>query len=124
MTDVTEAFRLNLAHIDGPLAIATLTGDLDLHTAPGLRTGASEWIRQGHHHLILDLRGVGFCDSSGLSALIGVWHSAKQAGGALELAAVPDRLTRMLTLTGLDSLLTVHPTAQDVLSTHRTTADA
>ncbi|WPO69739.1 STAS domain-containing protein [Streptomyces sp. KN37] len=121
---MTQELRLDLERSDGSLAVATVTGELSLHTAPDLHTGASKWIRQGHHHLILDLQHVGFCDSSGLSALIRIWHSAKEADGTLTLAAVPDRLMRMLNLTGLDSLLIVHPTVHHALSTHRPTADA
>ncbi|MDN3295190.1 STAS domain-containing protein [Streptomyces ficellus] len=121
---MTDALHLTLQHTDGPYAVATVTGDVDLHTAPTLRSGALDLIQQGHRHLILDMRGVQFCDSAGLSALIRIWHGAKDAGGSLALAAVSGRLMRMLNLTGMDSLLPVHPTADDALSGSRPTADA
>jgi anti-sigma B factor antagonist len=113
MTDVTPMLRLTVQHPRPNLAIATIVGDVDLHTAPTLRSGALEIIQQGHPHLALDLTRVGFCDSAGLSAIIGIWHAAQEAGGSLSLAAVPDRLMRMLTLTGIDSLIPVHATAAD-----------
>lgn len=47
---------------------------------------------------------------------IGIWHAAQAAGGSLSLACVPDRLMRMLTLTGVDSLLPVHATAADAVA--------
>jgi anti-sigma B factor antagonist len=110
-----DDIQLSLTATPGPAAVATVTGEIDLHTAPGLRTRALELIDQGHHHLILDLSGVGFCDSTGLSALIGIWHGAQEADGSLALAAVPDRLMRMLTLTGADSLLPHFPSIADAL---------
>ncbi|MFG3226897.1 STAS domain-containing protein [Kitasatospora sp. NPDC048194] len=120
---MTDDIELALTATPGPAAVATVTGEIDLHTAPGLRTRALELIGQGHRHLILDLSGVGFCDSAGLSALIGIWHGAQEAGGSLILAAVPDRLMRMLAITGVDTLLPHHPNTADALSAHQGAPD-
>ncbi|MEU6389439.1 STAS domain-containing protein [Streptomyces sp. NPDC046939] len=120
---MSDDIELVLTAAPGPAAIATVTGEIDLHTAPGLRTRALELIDQGHHHLILDLSGVGFCDSAGLSALIGIWHGTQGAGGCLALAAVPDRLMRMLTLTGVDSVLPHYPTTAEALVAHQGAPD-
>lgn len=120
---MTDDIELTLTATPGPAAIATVTGEIDLHTAPSLRTRALELINQGHQHLILDLSGVGFCDSAGLGALIGIWHGAQDAGGSLTLAAIPDRLMRMLTLTGVDSLLPHYPTTADALTARRGAPD-
>ncbi|MFJ6797081.1 STAS domain-containing protein [Streptomyces sp. NPDC091268] len=114
MTD----FRLTAQHTDGDLALAHVAGELDIETAPHLRTQALALIEQGHRHLILDLQAVTFCDSSGFNALVGIFRCAKAAGGTLVLAAVPDRLQRMLNLTGLDTLLPAHPTAAHALTAH------
>ncbi|MFF9131415.1 STAS domain-containing protein [Streptomyces sp. NPDC014776] len=116
---MTDDIELTLTATPGPAAVAHVTGEIDLHTAPGLRTRALELIDQGHHRLILDLSGVGYCDSAGLSALIGIWHGAQAVGGSLTLAAVPDRLMRMLTLTGVDSLLPHYPSTSDALNAHQ-----
>ncbi|MEU9419031.1 STAS domain-containing protein [Streptomyces sp. NPDC051000] len=123
MTD----FRLTAQHADGDLALAHVAGDLDIDTAPDLRAQALALIEQGHRHLILDLGSVTFCDSSGLNALIGILRCAKTADGTLVLAAVPDRLQRMLDLTGIRALLPAHPTAAHALLAHtgsRNTATA
>lgn len=115
MTDL----HLALQDTHGPFTVATVNGAIDFHTAPRLRTGGLELIEQGHHQLILDLTGVTFCDSAGLSALIGIWHAAQGAGGSLALAAVPDRLMHVLTLTGLHSVMPIHATAADALTAHQ-----
>jgi anti-sigma B factor antagonist len=116
MTDVTHTLHLPVQHPHPGLALATVVGDVDVHTAPTLRSGALEIIQQGHPRLVLDLAPVGFCDSAGLSAIIGIWHAAQEAGGSLSLAAVPDRLMRMLSMTGVDSLLPVHATTADAVA--------
>ncbi|MEW2515388.1 STAS domain-containing protein [Streptomyces sp. NPDC046870] len=116
---MTDDIELTLTATPGPATVASVTGEIDLHTAPGLRTRALELIDQGHRQLILDMSGVGYCDSAGLSALIGIWHGAQDAGGSLTLAAIPDRLMRMLTLTGVDSLLPHYPSTADALNAHQ-----
>ncbi|MGQ5608245.1 MULTISPECIES: STAS domain-containing protein [unclassified Streptomyces] len=116
MTDVTDALQLTVQHPRPGLAITIIAGDVDTRTADTLRHKASGIIEQGHPHLVLDLSQVGSCDSAGLSALIGLWHAAQAVGGALRLAAVPDRLMRMLALTGVDAVLPVHTTAADAAS--------
>ncbi|MDJ0385683.1 STAS domain-containing protein [Streptomyces sp. G-G2] len=105
-------------HTRGPLALAAADGDIDFDTAPRLRDRALDLLAQGHHHLVLDLSDVSFCDSSGLNALIGIMRCAQEQGGTLSLAAAPDRLLRLLQLTGLDTVLPTHPTAADALSAH------
>ncbi|MBW5420373.1 anti-sigma factor antagonist [Streptomyces sp. BG9H] len=116
MTDVTHTLQLALRQPHPHVTIAALVGDIDMLSAPALRAQALEVIQQGPPHVVLDLTRVGFCDSSGLSALIGIWHAARAAGGSLSLAGAPDRLIRMLALTGVDSLFAVHATAADAVT--------
>jgi anti-sigma B factor antagonist len=117
-------FRLTTQHTDGDLALAHVAGELDVATAPHLRAQALALIEQGHRHLILDLQAVTFCDSSGFNALVGIFRCAKEADGTLILAAVPDRLERLLNLTGLSALLPAHPTAAHALAAHPCSQDA
>jgi len=111
-----QELLLTVEEIHGPLAVAAVGGEIDFHTAPILRSRALDLIEQGHMRLVLDLSGVGFCDSAGLNALINIWHAAQAAGGAMALAAVPPRLDRMLKLTGLDTVLVIHATAADAIA--------
>ncbi|MFF9024804.1 STAS domain-containing protein [Streptomyces eurythermus] len=113
---MTDTLQLTVQHPRPGLAIAAVAGDVDTRTADTLRREASEVLERGCPHLVLDLSQVGFCDSAGLSALIGLWHAAQAAGGALRLANVPARLMRMLILTGVDAVLPVHATAAEAVT--------
>ncbi|GAA2880663.1 STAS domain-containing protein [Streptomyces mexicanus] len=112
------ALSFQLQHADGLFAVAAVTGDLDFFTSPGLHSPATALIAAGHPHLILDLSGVAFCDSAGLSALIRLWKATDAAGGSLTLAAVTAPVLRAITVTGLDSLLTITPTTSQALEQH------
>ncbi|MEW1893619.1 STAS domain-containing protein, partial [Streptomyces sp. NPDC085659] len=67
-----------------------------LHLSPGQR-------------LIVDLSGVNFCDSTGITALLAARQHVQAAGATLILEAVPTHLIRIFTLTGLDQVFTCHP---------------
>ncbi|PJE97309.1 anti-sigma factor antagonist [Streptomyces carminius] len=119
---MTDDFALTVQRTDGPLALVAVAGEIDMETAPALRTRALEVIAQGHPRLILDLAAVTFCDSSGLNVLINIVRCAKAAGGSLALAAVPDRLARMLDFTGVSTLMLSYPGIDEAVSAHHTTA--
>ncbi|MER7515666.1 STAS domain-containing protein [Streptomyces sp. NPDC126499] len=122
---MTDAFHIDVPHTDGTLAVLALSGEFDINAAPAVRARALELIADGHPHLVADLAGVTFCDSSGLGALVGIWRCAKDADGTLTLSAVPDRLSRLLSVTGMDTLLPAYPTAEAALAArqgNRTTA--
>ncbi|MGW0390550.1 STAS domain-containing protein [Streptomyces sp. NPDC003042] len=95
----------------GDLALIAVSGEIDVVTAASLRVGALEVIENGCPRLVLDLGRVTFCDSSGFNALINILRSARNADGSLALTAVPDRLARMLELTGVGPLLATYPAA-------------
>ncbi|MFD7663790.1 STAS domain-containing protein [Streptomyces sp. NPDC059788] len=115
---MSDIFQLTTQHTDGDLALAALAGDIDLTSAPALRAEALNLIGRGHRHLVLDLEEVAFCDSSGFNALVGIWRCAKAADGTLSLAAASGRLTRLLNITGLDTLLPAYPTTAEALAAH------
>ncbi|MEU9556551.1 STAS domain-containing protein [Streptomyces fumanus] len=116
---MTDAFHIDVPHTDGTLAVIALSGEFDITAAPAVRARALELIANGHPDLIADLSGVTFCDSSGLGALIGIWRCAKDVDGSLTLAAIPDRLGRLLSVTGMDTFLPDHPSAEAALAARR-----
>ncbi|MFE9470475.1 STAS domain-containing protein [Streptomyces griseofuscus] len=116
MTDVTDTLHVTVRHPGARVSVVSVTGDVDLHTASTLRAHALLVLKQDRPHLILDLAQVDFFDSTGLSTLIGLLHAAQQAGGSLSLACVPDRLMRMITMTGISQLLPIHATVADSLA--------
>ncbi|MER6789462.1 STAS domain-containing protein [Streptomyces sp. NPDC000658] len=59
--------------------------------------------------LVLDLAGMEFCDSSGISALIAARNLAHAAQAEVALAAVPAHTLRVLRVVGLDQIFALHP---------------
>jgi anti-anti-sigma factor len=61
-------------------AIVTVVGDLDLASAQPFLDGALPAVDRARGDLTVDLSGVGFCDSSGLTALIKVRQRCTERG--------------------------------------------
>ena len=101
-------FQLRAA-LDGEQVRLTVDGELDVHNAARLTEATRGILGTGVHELVLDLAGVGFCDSSGLSALVRIKVASDAAGCALALAGLGPRLRWMLDVSGLDEYLGISP---------------
>jgi anti-anti-sigma factor len=69
-------------------------------TVPILQGEVRRLIAQ-YKFIVLDLSDVGYMDSSGLGALVGLYISAKRAGKQLRLVNLSDRIQELLRLTNL-----------------------
>jgi anti-anti-sigma factor len=111
--------RTERAHV-----IATLSGELDIASAPVLREQLLGLLRPAASRLILDLSAVSYADASGLAVLVGTKRRAGLLGGSLRLAAPAPAVTRVLSLTGTNRQFDIFPTVQAAITsspggTHR-----
>jgi anti-sigma B factor antagonist len=88
-------------------AVITADGEIDLATVNTLRSAITQAMQQGAHHLTLDLDKVSYIDSSGLGTLIGAHKRLGSSGGTLTVWCSQPRILRLLSITGLDRVLTV-----------------
>ncbi|MFE7854197.1 STAS domain-containing protein [Streptomyces sp. NPDC101209] len=86
-----------------------ITGALDYTTAPELREQLTTLTIRPGQRLVLDLAGMDFCDSSGITALITAHNHAQAAQADLALAAVPANTVRVLRMVGLDQVIPLYP---------------
>ena len=61
--------RTEVVDISG-WAVVSVYGELDVATAPELREQLIELVNEGRAHLVLDLSGVDFLDSTGLGMIV------------------------------------------------------
>ncbi|WP_055495897.1 STAS domain-containing protein [Streptomyces sp. TP-A0356] len=92
--------------------VLEIFGQLDYFTAGDLRDLISTITLQPGQRLVLDLSGMEFCDSSGLSALIAAHNHAYAAQADIALAAVPTHTLRTLRIVGLDQIFPIHPDSE------------
>ena len=77
-------------------AVVTVRGDIDTSTAGQLWQYLSYLIGQGHHHIVLDLRGMILIDSAGVEILARVSAWTRRKGGDLVLRSVSPALAEQL----------------------------
>ncbi len=99
----------------GSFAIVTVVGEVDFDTAGTLADEVSTATGGGTAHLVIDLGGVTFFDSSGVKVLVSTRKRSEQAGQSLSLVAVPRSVMRVLTVTALDKLFAIHDSVDDVV---------
>ena len=90
----------------GPV-VAALLGELDAAAAAGAETALAAAAASGSW-VVADLAGLEFIDCSGMAALARVREQARQAGGDLLLADAQEQVLRLLMLTGLIGVFSVH----------------
>jgi len=89
---------------DTPCVIAA--DDVDLVTAPELRSILGDLRAEGHRRVTVDLSATAFLDSVGLSVLVAIHTRLDDDGGELRIVIGP-RARRLFELTGLDGVLHV-----------------
>ncbi|MEU1086637.1 STAS domain-containing protein [Streptomyces sp. NPDC005576] len=88
-----------------------IIGDLDYATAPELRDALEGLSLAAGQQLVLDLAGLEFCDSSGISALLSARILAVEQGARIALVEVPANTARILGILGLDQVFALAPDA-------------
>ena len=69
---------------------------------------SAESIGAEHPRMVLDMGRVGFVDSSGVGAIVGLMKAARERGGDLKLTALSPDLRTVLELTRLDRVFEIH----------------
>jgi anti-sigma B factor antagonist len=109
--DLGATFRHNLPRLklttsdDGHVTILTVDGDLVIGESESLfKRTITRLIEEGKVNLLVDLRGVGFLDSSGLGALVRAMTMSQKEGGQAKLLGAGPQVRKLLEMTRLDSV--------------------
>lgn len=68
-------------------------------------------IAGGARKLVIDFGGVEYLDSAAIGCLMDLYRQATAAGATLKLAGLRSRVETMLTLTGANQFMEIHPDA-------------
>jgi anti-anti-sigma factor len=96
----------SIAYEDGRVCVV-VSGDLDLSTAPKLWSALEPAMEDGAPTLVLDISGVGFLDSSGISVIVRALKLLRETDRALVVRSPQPQARKVLEVTGLTRVLTV-----------------
>lgn len=83
-----------------------LEGELDHHTSGQLRERVEASLDENRiRHILLNLQGLRFMDSSGLGVILGRYKRIKNAGGEMVVCAISPSIKRLFEMSGMFKII-------------------
>jgi anti-anti-sigma factor len=104
----------------GEVRVLSVSGELDLGTAPQLEQPLEEALASDGS-LLIDLSACEFIDSTGIALLVRAWQRLDGEPGAdgdsrFALCGLNDQVRRLLELSGLASSLSIHSSRDEAVA--------
>jgi anti-sigma B factor antagonist len=96
--------------------ILDVEGEIHVSTAPQFSELLNATVDAGRTALVLDLTGVSFIDSTGLSVLLTALRKVTRAGGRMVLVCSNPTVLRLFEITRLDTTFEIQPELDAALS--------
>ena len=97
--------------LESGVAVITISGRLALGgETERLDAAVKGMLQKGVKKFVLDITALDYADSSGIGMLVSCLTNAKKAGGELKLVGANPRIKRILSMTGVDSILSMYGT--------------
>ena len=109
-------FDIKTEQLSGDGYVISLTGEVDIYTAPEFKQQLLEVIDQGGKDVVVDFSGTTFIDSTTLGVLVGGVKRLRSNEGQLSVVCNDRNITKIFEITGLDKLFTIHPTRDEALA--------
>lgn len=91
----------------GDVCVLSLDGEVDVYTSPTLKERLVETVDDGCFNILVDMRDVGFIDSSGLGVLVSGLRRVKENGGTMRLVCTKENILKIFRITGLDKVFPI-----------------
>ncbi len=100
----------------GDWTVVSVTGELELATAPRLRQAVVSLVGDGRVDIVLDLGGVDFIDSIGLGVIVSTLKRVRSHDGRLVVSGAVPRVRALFELTRLDEIIELHDSVERALA--------
>jgi anti-sigma B factor antagonist len=94
--------------LEGGVHVVAVEGEVDVYTAPRVKDAIHELIEAGNVKLAVNLEGVKYIDSTGLSVFVSAQKKLQEKSGRLVLITTNPRIHKVLTLTGLSEIFAIY----------------
>jgi anti-anti-sigma factor len=102
--------------------IVDVKGQIDIATTPAFKEILGEAADGSNGHVIVNMADVAYMDSSGFGTLLGATKRLRPAGGAIHLVGCNEVIERMLRITRLNTILSLHASEDEALQAIRPAA--
>ena len=105
-------FEIKTEPLSDHAFVVAIAGEVDLYVAPELKQQLLDVIGRGATHVIVDLTGATFIDSTTLGVLIGAVRRLRVNEGRLSIVCDDRNVARTFELSGLDRVFEIFPTRE------------
>jgi anti-sigma B factor antagonist len=109
-------FDVKTDKVDDATYVISLTGEVDLYTAPEFKQQLLDVISEGGMDVVVDFSDTTFIDSTTLGVLVGGVKRLRAQEGRLSLVCSDRNITKIFEITGLDRVFTIYPTRDEALA--------
>ena len=109
-------FDVKTDKVDDGTYVISLTGEVDLYTAPEFKQQLLNVIAEGGKDVVVDFTNTTFIDSTTLGVLVGGVKRLRTEDGRLSLVCSDRNITKIFEITGLDRVFTIYPTRDEALA--------
>lgn len=109
-------FDVKTDKVDDGTYVISLTGEVDLYTAPEFKQQLLDVIGEGGKDIVVDFSDTTFIDSTTLGVLVGGVKRLRAQEGRLSLVCSDRNITKIFEITGLDRVFTIYPTRDEALA--------
>jgi len=104
--------------------ISVYAKKLDTTIAPSFKSELVMIAGNGESNMVIDLSKTEYCDSSGLSSILVANRLCRNAKGNLVLTGLQDSVERLISISQLDSVLTITETLEQAAEEMNATIEA
>jgi anti-sigma B factor antagonist len=109
MSFASPSFELDEESLDAQTHLIAVRGEVHVSTAPEFSERLNDAIAGGKTGVVIDMIGVEFIDSTGLSVLLNALRRVTRQQGTLALAVNNPTVLRLFEITRLDSTFDIYP---------------
>jgi anti-sigma B factor antagonist len=96
-----QSGRVSIVRVGEPRLMYPILSDFS--------TAVTALVASGKHDIVIDLTPVTYVDSATIGCLMDLYRQVSGAGGKLKLSGVQKRVETMLTMTGAQNFIEIHP---------------
>ena len=104
-----------MAPADSP-CVVPLQGEIDLNVSPKIAVSLADLTARRAAHIVVDLTGVTYVDSSGLAALIQGMQNVEEYGGKFAIAGLQADVRPIFEIARLDQVFQIFPDVDSALA--------
>ena len=96
--------------------VIEVSGDIDMHSSPALRTQLMSLVTQKVSPVIVDFNKVSYIDSSGIATFVEGLKGMKSYGGRLQLFGIPKGIMEIFSFSKLDKVFEIYGNIDDAIN--------